>query len=152
MVAVAPCDRVGAATTRRAAVAVLARTDGQCSVKLQEMSAHAAQQMSAHYPDATLRYAYEMTSRADLLLPPVDDMRVDRATPAAAAAECRAADAATAKREIATVPAALDLQRGMDGCSICGETRRYRRNADRVEPALGFYAAVAFTNEEEGDV
>jgi hypothetical protein len=52
-----------------------------------------------------------------LTLPPVDDMRVDRATPAAAAAVCRAVDAATAKREIATVPAALDLQRGMDGCS-----------------------------------
>jgi hypothetical protein len=114
------------------------------------MSAHAAQQMSAHYPDATLRNANEITS--DLLLPPVDDMRVDRATPAAAAAECRAVDAATAKRKIATVPAALDLQRGMDGCSICGETQRYRRSADRVEPAFGFYAAVAFTNEEEGDV
>jgi hypothetical protein len=116
------------------------------------MSAHAAQKMSAHYSDATLLYANELTSSADLLLPPVDDMRVDRATPAAAAAECRAADVATAKREIATEPTALDLQRGVDGCSIFGETRRYRRDADRVEPALGFYAAVAFTNEEEGDV
>jgi hypothetical protein len=54
--------------------------------------------MSAHYPDATLRYAYEMTSSADLLLPPVNDMRVDRATPTAAAAECRAVDAAARRR------------------------------------------------------
>lgn len=107
--------------------------------------------MSAHYPDATLRYAYKMTSSADLLLPPVNDMRVDRATPAAAAAECRAVDAATAKREIATVPAALDLQRGIDGCSAA-RPGVIGRNADRVEPALGFYVAVAFTNEEEGDV